>query len=149
MSQVNWAIELKKLESEFDGKPREPARFSQSARDAAERWARQQEEASLAAAGAWLRLVLVASLGVGLYFWPYPRACGGGLFAYMGAQGFVGAGAVWVAAWTWRWRMHKTHAVSILLAVVSLALIATQVLPRIGYARVDARHPPSWSCGVR
>jgi hypothetical protein len=45
-------------------------------------------------------------------------------------------------ACTWICRMGRTHAVAILLALWGAALITVEVLPRIGYARVQA----TWLC---
>lgn len=146
MSGVNWNVELKKIEREFDGLPPEPSQGAVNARRAAERAAQQREEARAGAIGTWARLLLVAALAGALNFWPYARACGIGLFAYMGAETLIVAGALWVVAWTWRWRMVKTHGVALLLVTWALALIAIQVLPRIGYAKTDPVNPEQWRC---
>ena len=146
MSGINWAVELKKIEREFDGLPPERSPDAQSARRGAERMAQQRRDAAGAAVGAWVRLLLVASLAGGLYFWPYARECGVGLFAYLGAELFIAAGALWVVMWTWRWHMAKTHGASLLMLVLALGLVGIQVLPRVGYAKVDAAHPPHWRC---
>lgn len=146
MSGINWAVELKKIERQLDGLPPERSPEAQSARRGAERAAQQRREASGAAVGTWVRLLLVASLAGGLYFWPYARECGAGLFAYLGAEAILGAGALWVVAWTWRWRMPWTHALALMFVLLALGLIGAQVLPRVGYAKVDPTHPPGWRC---
>jgi hypothetical protein len=148
MSGINWAVELKKIEREVDGLPPEPSPGALKAKRAAEQRAEQRQEARAAALGAWARLLLVMSLAVGLSFWPYARECGAGLFAYVGVEGLIAAGALWVVAWTWRWRMPKTHGLSLLLVLLALALIGLQVLPRVGYAKVDSAHPPQWRCSA-
>jgi hypothetical protein len=143
---VNWDIELKSIEREFSGLPSLPSAGAQNARRAAERSAQQQRDAGRAALGAWARLLLVVGLAGGLYAWPYARECGVGLYSYMGAQSLVLAGALWVVAWTWRWRMVRTHALALMMALVGLLLIGSQALPRVGYAKVDPANPPRWSC---
>ena len=90
----------------------------------------------------WPKILLVASLGVGLVFWPYAHGCGLGLTSY-----FVALGVLLVtAAWSLQaaWRQHSAWAYGIGLAIVvwGAALSLTQVLPRVGYAR----HSAFWSC---
>lgn len=94
----------------------------------------------------WARLVLVVALAVGMYFWPYTHICGVGLFSYMGAATLMGTGALWAAASSWQSRLARAHAASMLMLIVALALLATQILPRVGYAIVDPARPPTWMC---
>jgi hypothetical protein len=148
MSGINWAVELKKIEREVDGLPPEPSPGALKARRAAELRAQQQQEARTAALGAWARLLLVMSLAVGLWFWPYARECGAGLFAYLGVEVLIATGALWVVSWTWRHRMPKTHGLSLLMVLLALVLIGIQALPRVGYAKVDSAHPPQWRCSA-
>lgn len=146
MTDVNWDIELKRIEREFDGLPPEPRPRLQTARRAPDRHAREEREARGAGIGAWARLLLVGALAVGLYYWPYARVCGAGLFVYLGAATLMTAGGLWVAAWTWRWRLARTHALALLMVLASFVVIGADVLPRVGYAQVDPGHPPRWSC---
>ena len=90
----------------------------------------------------WARLAVVTVLGVSLLFWPYDRSCGFGLAGYLAATTMVVVGGIWVVACTWICRMARTHAFAILLALWGAALITVQILPRIGYARVQA----TWLC---
>jgi hypothetical protein len=49
-----------------------------------------------------------------------------------------------VVAWTWRWRMVWTHGVALLLVIGALAMVAAEVLPRVGYAV----QPAQWRCAA-
>jgi hypothetical protein len=51
-----------------------------------------------------------------------------------------------VAITTWRARLAKLHVFSLLIVLAGLALVAAEVLPRIGYAVTDPRHPPLIWC---
>jgi hypothetical protein len=92
---------------------------------------------------AWLRVVLVLLLAGAMPFWPYGRDCGFGLFAYMAAGGVVVLGGVWAAVSTWHRRRPVAHILALLVTVWGLALLAAQVLPRVGYAKQAVR----WTCG--
>jgi hypothetical protein len=56
------------------------------------------------------------------------------------------AGGLWVAFTTWRYRLPKMHALSLVIILVGLVLIASEVLPRTGYASVDPKNPPQLWC---
>jgi hypothetical protein len=121
-----------------------PARVRGSARpegrtpsdDSRERYERNEK------LSVWARLAVVTVLAVAVLFWPYDRSCGFGLTAYLAATTMIIVGGIWVVACTWICRMARTHAVAILLALWGAALITVEVLPRIGYARVQA----TWLC---
>jgi hypothetical protein len=70
-----------------------------------------------------LRLAISVALGVGILFWPYATRCGFGLTGYLVAV---------------------TAVLSILLLAWGLVLGATEILPRIGYAK----QPLPWSCTI-
>ena len=146
MSDMDWGAEVRKLEREFVGLPPEPTAGALKARQNAERRAQEHRDAVKARIGATARLVLVASLAGALYFWPYARECGSGLFAYMAAEALIGSGALWVVAFTWRHRLARAHAVAFLMLLGALALLAAEVLPRVGYARADPTHLRQWWC---
>jgi uncharacterized membrane protein YhhN len=82
-------------------------------------------------------LILVFMLFGALTIWPYENTCGWGLFGYVGAEAVIVAGGLWVAFTTWRARLPRLHALSLLIVLVGLILIAAEVLPRTGYATVD------------
>jgi hypothetical protein len=101
--------------------------------------------ASREAARSWpaiLRLTLAVALGVAILFWPYDNRCGAGLAGYLVAVTAVFGAGVWSAVWTWRHRAARAHTLSILLIGWGLLLGATEVLPRIGYAKQVL----TWSC---
>jgi predicted membrane-bound mannosyltransferase len=138
----DWDKELskidKQLESVSDAQlfPQKPdARPSQMARVEAQREATSSWPALL-------RLSLSVALGVAILFWPYTNRCGVGLGGYLVAVTAVAASGLWSAVWTWRHRAGRAHALSILLIAWGLVLGATEVLPRIGYAKEKL----TWSC---
>jgi hypothetical protein len=90
----------------------------------------------------WLRVILVLLLGAAAPFWPYPRQCGLNLFLYLGVIALVVIAGIWGAGSSWNRRMGLPHVLSILTIIWGLALIAAEVLPRIGYAAA----PLGWGC---
>ena len=146
MSEIDWDVELRKIEREYDGLPPEPS----IARLRAERAAllRKQEEAVTRRAllGAWARLLLVGALAASLYWWPYGRACGVPLGAFLAATVMVTLGGLWIAAHTWRYRLATSHTVALTLLVGGLALVASEVLPRTGVATVRWVNAAGWAC---
>jgi hypothetical protein len=142
MTQIDWNRELKKVERAFDGLPPEPSAEERRAKHAAEQRELLRRKERAAAIGAWVRLTLVTILAVSLNFWPYPHSCGFGLFAFLGSEGLVLAGGLWVATITFRARMPMTHVLALLMSLSALALLELEVLPRVGYAKAEA----VWSC---
>ena len=147
MSQVDWNAELRKIEREFDGLPPEPTPAELRARRAAEQRAEERRKERAVRLGVRVRLVLVVVLAGAIGFWPYRRDCGIGLLAFVGAEGMVVAGGVWLMVCTWKARMAKTHALALLLLLSGLMLIGHQVLPRTGYAKADPADRMPWWCG--
>ena len=94
----------------------------------------------------YARLIISVALGVAMVAWPYPSRCGPWLFAYMGAVVVVVGSGIWSAIWTWRHRASHAHTLSLLLILWGLVLGSMEVLPRIGYAKPDFRHPTTWAC---
>jgi hypothetical protein len=88
----------------------------------------------------------VIALAAGLYYWPYARSCGLGLYGYVGAECAVIVGGLWVMVYSWRRRAGRAHTTAFLVALVGVALVAVEVLPRIGYAMPDPARPPAWGC---
>ena len=146
MAEDNWASQLKKLEREFDGLPAEPSPAMQKMQSEAERRAKEKLHQRAAMIGASARLILVFALGAAIGMWPYSRECGWGWFGYVGVEVVIVAGGLWVAFATWRGRLAKMHALSLLIILTGLVLIAAEVLPRIGYAAIDPKHPPQLWC---
>ena len=146
MAEDNWASQLKKLEREFDGLPAEPSPAMQKMQSEAERRAKEKLQQRAAMIGASARLILVFALGAAIGMWPYSRECGWGWFGYVGVEAVIVTGGLWVAFTTWRGRLAKMHALSLLIVLAGLVLIAAEVLPRIGYAAIDPKHPPQLWC---
>lgn len=96
--------------------------------------------------GVYARLTLSVLVGVCMVLWPYPVRCGFGLAGYLGAVAVVTASGIWSSVWTWRHRASKAHTLSLLLILWGLILGSLEVLPRIGYAKPDLRHPAMWVC---
>jgi len=146
---INWTSELKKIERAFDGLPPappvpSPAQLKQrraSERRTLERTLERQERTAMVI-GTGGRFLLVFALSAAINFWPYGHACGFGLFTYMFAELLIIVGGLWTVAWTWRHRMPRGHAVAMVMVGWGIALIAAQVLPRVGYA-AEAAH---WFC---
>ena len=90
----------------------------------------------------WRKVLLVASLGVGLVFWPYANGCGFGLISYLAALGVLLLTAGWALQAAWREHTALAYGLGLAVVVWGVALSLTQVLPRVGYARQAAY----WSC---
>jgi len=90
----------------------------------------------------WRKMVLVASLGVGLVFWPYARGCGLGLTSYFAALGVLLLTAAWALQAAWREHTAWAYGLGLAVVVWGAGLSLVQVLPRVGYAR----HAAYWSC---
>jgi hypothetical protein len=94
----------------------------------------------------YARLTISVALGVAMILWPYPARCGPGLAGYLAAVAVVVGSGIWSAVWTWRHRAPKAHSLSLLLIMWGLVLGSMEVLPRVGYAKPDLRHPAEWAC---
>lgn len=146
MAQDDWSTQLKKIEREFDGLPPEPSPAFKKLQSEEERRAQERSQQRAARINAGARLVLVFALGVALAFWPYERECGTDLFGFLGVELMIVVGGVWVAFTTWRYRLPRMHTLSLFIILTGLILLAAEVLPRVGYASVDSKHAPSFSC---
>jgi hypothetical protein len=148
MSDIDWKTELRKVEREFSGLPPEPtAEQLREWRLAAEAEQRRRDELN-GAVGAWTRLFLVATLAAGLYFWPYARRCGPGLYGFIGAECAIVLGGAWVAVYSWRRCAARAHVAAFAILLAGLALLALEVLPRVGYAKPDPARPVEWRCAA-
>jgi hypothetical protein len=148
VAEDNWTSQLKKIEREFEGLPPEPSPAFKKMQSEEERRAKEKAQQRAAMFGAGARLILVFALGAAIVMWPYSRECGWGWFGYVGVEGVIVLGGLWVASTTWRGRLPKMHAFSLLIVLAGLVLIAAEVLPRIGYAASDPKHPPRMWCPV-
>ena len=93
---------------------------------------------------AWGKVLLVASLGVALPFWPYASGCGAGLISYFAALGVLLMTATWALSAAWRQHTALAYGVGLALVVWGIGLGLTQILPRTGYAQSRAY----WSCAA-
>ncbi len=146
MAENDWSTQLKKIEREFEGLPPEQSPAFKKLQSEEERRAQERAKQRVAMLGAGVRLILVFALFGALAVWPYKNDCGSGLFGYIGAEAVIVAGGLWVALTTWRARLPKMHALSLLIILVGLVLITREVLPRTGYAAVDPKNPPQMWC---
>jgi hypothetical protein len=142
----DWSTQLKKIEREFDGLPPEPSPAFKKLQSEEERRAQERTQQRAAMIGAGARLILVFALFGALTIWPYAKDCGWGWFGYLGTEAVIVAGGLWVAFTTWRYRLPKMHALSLLIILIGLVLIAAEVLPHTGYASVDPKNPPQLWC---
>ena len=145
-SQVDWNTELRRIERQFDGLPPEPSASVIKARKAAEQRLKEQVEHRVAVISSVARLLLVATLASALSWWPYATDCGLDLASFLGAQMMVVVGGLWAAVHSWRHRLPACHASAMALLMAGLALVAMQVLPRLGYATIAGVHATAWSC---
>ena len=114
--------------------------------DAAEREAIVATQGKTRTLGVFARLLLAVVLGIAMIFWPYSVRCGAGLFGYLTAIGVLITAGVWTAVWTWRHRTARGHIVSLAVLSWGLLLGATELLPRLGYAKPTPEHPAIWMC---
>jgi hypothetical protein len=92
--------------------------------------------------GVWLRTFAALGLGVAVAFWPYARDCGWMLHGYLAVIGAVLVVGSWASQSAWRAHSATAHLIGLLVVYWGVVLAAEQVLPRIGYAAVDA----AWRC---
>ena len=146
MSEIDWTAELKKIEREFDGLPPKPSPAAARARREAEQSEAERREELNLALGASVRLLLVLMLGIAIIFWPFARECGKGLMSYLAATAVIILGGLWSSAWTWRARIGSAHALAVVVLIWGMALTAAEVLPRMGYIRVERKPTPTLWC---
>ena len=146
MAQDDWSVQLKKIEREFEGLPPEPSLAYKKLQSEEEKRAKERAAQRSALIGVFARLILVAAVGVALLFWPYAKDCGFGLFGFLGAEAVIVVGGVWIGITTWRARLPRMHLIALATTLAGMLLIAGEVLPRIGYATVDPKNPPHFSC---
>lgn len=146
MSHIDWNVELRKIEREYDGLPAMPSPAVIKARREREQREKEAVEARVTQLSALARLVLVVALTAALPWWPYATRCGAGVAALLGAYAMVAVGGLWVAAYSWRHRLAASHALSLAVLIGGLALVASQVLPRMGMATFTGVEASGWSC---
>ena len=146
MTGIDWSVQLKKIERQFDGLPPEPSQSQPRAKRESERRHQVSQKGRDTLFGAASRVVLVLSLSLAMNAWPYDRACGVELLGYLAASAAIVAGGFWAALATWRNRAPRLHAVALLAVAWGTVLIAAQTLPRVGYAKLDPGARLAWRC---
>ena len=146
VSEINWALELRKIEREYDGLPPEPSAAEVRQRREAERKERERQDAVAASFGVYFRLTLVVCLAVSLAAWPYDVSCGAMLYGYLATVLVLILGGTWTAVATFRHRLAWRHLIALTVIFWGFVLGAAEVLPRIGYAIPTPRHGADWSC---
>lgn len=104
--------------------------------------ARRPTPRDLGRVGVWTRVGLGAVVAVALTQWPYARACGVELLAYLLAVAIVLVTGFWGAMASWRGRLASAHVIALSTLLWGLALAAHEILPRAGYIS----SPASWQC---
>ena len=147
MADRNWDSELAKIDKQLESVS-DAALFPSAgqASSPAQQQSVQTKRAGTRTWGAFLRLALSVTVGVGIVFWPYPSRCGLGLALYLLAVAGVLTGGIWSAIWTWKHQTPRAHALSLMVVAWAIILGAIEILPRTGYAVPTAAHPPLWTC---
>jgi hypothetical protein len=89
---------------------------------------------------AWVALSLLVAIG--MTQWPYGHTCGWGLLGYLTVVTVVLAAAGWGTVSSWRSHRAVAHVLALGAMTLSTVLIVREVLPRVGYAKIEA----TWSC---
>jgi hypothetical protein len=87
---------------------------------------------------------LWVALAVALPLWPYQRTCGLQTVFFLGAAGITAIVGGLSALSSWANRRGFAHLLSLLVIAWAVAVAASEVLPRVGYAR-EVR---TWTCGA-
>ena len=147
VSDIDWSVELRKIEREYDGLPPERSRTQIRLEKIREITAKERFHERLAVVGVWARMALVGSLAVSLFWWPYRHDCGFPLAAFLASHLVVIVAGSALAVRTWRERRAWPFAGSILFAAIAWTVIAVHVLPRLGYPSTMSSRS-GWSCSV-
>jgi hypothetical protein len=147
VSDINWNVELRKIEREFNGLPPERSRTQIRLQRIQAIVAKNRLAERLSLMGIWARLGLVAALTLSVFWWPYGRQCGLPLVAFLSANAMVIVGAIALGVRTWRDRMAWVFAGAALCAVIAWTTIALHALPRLGYSPLGGQ-AAGWSCTV-
>ncbi len=92
--------------------------------------------------GVWLKTILGALGFAALMVWPYGTACGTPLYGFLVGATAVAASGIWTMGSAWKHRRGLAHIVGVFILLGGLALIGSEILPRIGYAAVAK----TWTC---
>jgi len=87
-----------------------------------------------AALTTWIRAGLGVLVAAAVLQWPYAHRCGLGLMLYLGAATMVAVAGIWTMIISWKRRQGWAHLAGLGVFLGGLALVATVLLPRFGYA---------------
>jgi hypothetical protein len=147
VSEIDWNVELRKIEREFTGLPPERTRTQLRLQKIQEITAKARFRERLTLVGIWTRLVLVATLTVALFWWPYGRSCGMPLTGFLLSNATAIVGGAVLAVRGWRDRMAWVFVGAAACVVVAWTVIALHTLPRLGYSPAGGA-TAEWSCSV-
>jgi hypothetical protein len=147
VSDIDWNVELRKIVREYDGLPPENSRTQLRLQKIQEIAAKDRFYERLTVIGIWTRLILIAALGLSLFWWPYGSHCGMPLTGYLLSNVVVIVGAVILAVHGWRDRMLGIFLGSTGCVVVAWTVIALNVLPRLGYSPAGGTSL-GWRCAT-
>ncbi len=82
----------------------------------------------------WIRAGLGVLVAAAVLQWPYAHRCGLGLMLYLGAASMVGVAGAWTMLISWRRRQGWAQIAGLAVLLGGLALVASVMLPRLGYA---------------
>jgi uncharacterized membrane protein len=145
VSEIDWSIELRKIEREFDGLPPERTRTQVRLQKIQEIVAREQFEERLAIVGIWARLILVGTLATSLFWWPYGRDCGFPLVAFLVSHLMVIVGGLSIVIRAWRDHLVWQFVAATVFMLTAWTIITSHALPRLGYSTVPSA-TAGWSC---
>jgi len=145
VSDIDWNVELRKIEREFAGLPPERTRTQIRLQKIQEIAAKERFSEQLAMVGLWAQVALVAALTFSLFWWPYGRHCGFPLAAYLLSNVTVIVGGVVLAVRAWRDQLTKVFLGTAFCLLVAWTVIALHTLPRFGYSPAGGTSA-GWSC---
>ena len=148
MSDIDWSVELRKIEREYDGLPPERTRTQIRLEKIREITAKERFQERLGVFGVLARMALVGALAVSLFWWPYRHDCGFPLAAFLASHLMVIVAGSALAVRTWRDRLAWPFGASILFAAIAWTVIAVHTLPRLGYPS-SMSSASGWSCSQR
>jgi hypothetical protein len=147
VSDINWNVELRKIEREFTGQPPERTRTQIRLQKIQEIAAKDRFLEQLALVGLWAQVALVAVLALSLFWWPYGRSCGFPLVAFLLSNVTVIVGGVALCLRAWRERMPWIFGTAAACMVLAWTVIALHALPRFGYSPAGGTSA-GWSCSA-
>jgi hypothetical protein len=145
VSDIDWKVELRKIEREYDGLPPERTRTQIRLQKIQEIAAKQRFTEQLSFYGIWARLFLIAALALSLFWWPYGHRCGFPLATFLLSNTVVIVGGVALALRTWRDRLPEVFGGAALCVVIAWTVLAMHILPRFGYTPATGASAP-WGC---